>query len=277
MQAHQGSAAQMAPVRAASTRRLSKRDLRELVRLTHAMQVTAAPAFERYGVTVHLPHSVQQGEPWRSSHAQQPTAAAGAGRQAGEAPLHASRTPRQQRRYGRGQRAAQQRRNAKKAPSLEENLSSPNPLASGERSAEASTVFDRSVPDVALSHETRKDVASADGWSAGAQQQQQLSQQPTACPNMASLWDYPALESEWPDDWQEHQVLHQASAPSPEAAAADALQFCSSSLHESMEMEGRAKHARSPAHTLASPQAKRSLYLRQDARDSEAESPYTDP
>ena len=95
---------------------------------------------------------------------------------------------------------------------------------------------------------------------------------------MASLWDYPALESEWPDDWQEHQLLHQASAPYPEAAAADALRLSSSSLPESMEVERRAKQPREAAVSLAAltPQAKRALHLHQDAHGSEAGSPYTD-
>ena len=122
---------------AASTRRLSKRDLRELVRLTGALQVTSAPAFERFGVVVHLPANHPQDEQRRPPGEQAEPGGAASAQHVDGAPQGPGRTARQQRRYGRGQQAAQRRKEAKKSTPLEKNSGCTQEVAAAEQAAGA--------------------------------------------------------------------------------------------------------------------------------------------
>ena len=95
---------------AAFNRRLSRRDVRELAHLTAALKAAGAPAFERYGVVVHLVHPLSVVEFERPVVAQAaqgvppPVADGECVRPAREL------TPRQRRRRERGQQLAQQRK-----------------------------------------------------------------------------------------------------------------------------------------------------------------------
>ena len=110
------SASRPAPRRAAAAfhRRLSRRDVRDLARLTAALKVAGAPAFERHGVVVHLVHPSSFVDFERAVDVQAvqggPAQAADGGcvRPAREP------TPRQQKRRERGQQLAQRRKNKQK-------------------------------------------------------------------------------------------------------------------------------------------------------------------
>ena len=114
-----GTASQATPssIGAALTRRLSKRDLRELVRLTMALKLAGADAFVRHGVEVHLVHK-PLGLPRRQgAGAAPPAGGVGAGRTEKPALGVPARTPRRQRRYDRGQQRAVQRNQRKSSTS----------------------------------------------------------------------------------------------------------------------------------------------------------------
>ena len=64
---------------AAFSRRLSNREVRDIVRLTTALQVTEAAAFERHGVVVHFTHNNLSSANGRAPGAQAHTGGGGAG------------------------------------------------------------------------------------------------------------------------------------------------------------------------------------------------------
>ena len=132
-----GSASQTtpSPFGAASARRLSKRDLSELVRLTMALKLAGAEAFVRHGVEVHLVHK-SLGLPRRRGAGEAPPIG---GDEAGrlDEPTHGTpaRTPRRQRRYERGQHRAVQRKQRKTSTSHAESGQSAEQPSSGDRLA----------------------------------------------------------------------------------------------------------------------------------------------
>ena len=117
------SASQTAPstFSTASNRRLSKRDLSDLVRLTMALKLAGADAFVRHGVEVHLVHN-SLGLPRRQgAGTAPPVGGVEAGRTDEPTLGKPARTPRRQRRYDRGQRRAVQRKQEKTSTSQAES------------------------------------------------------------------------------------------------------------------------------------------------------------
>ena len=84
---------------AASTRRLSGRDVRELARLTAELKVSGATGFERRGVVVHLMHQNPAAQQERVAGQQEQPGGADSGVREQSARLGSARSPRQQRRY----------------------------------------------------------------------------------------------------------------------------------------------------------------------------------
>jgi hypothetical protein len=184
MRASPLGAAQSTAFGAASTRRLSKRDLRELVRLTGALQVTSAPAFERFGVVVHLPANHHQDEQRRPPAAQGATGGAASPQHADGVGKGTGRLARHQRRYGRGQQAAQQRKGSKKSNPLECSSGCTQEVSADEPSAAASARRTSSFICATSKAETEAACSTADASSAGSAGQQLQPQQPPACTSM---------------------------------------------------------------------------------------------
>ena len=169
MRASSSRAAQTTWFGAASRRRLSSRDLRELVRLTGALQVTNAPAFELYGVVVHLPANQLQVGQERGPGAQGAPGGAGSPQHADGGGSGTGRTARQQKRYERGQRLAQQRNEGRNSSSLESGAGPANSPESGGPPEEACGRRTASSAYAIAAAEAEATRLTADVTSAGTQ------------------------------------------------------------------------------------------------------------
>ena len=161
--------------RAASHRRLSDRDLHDLQRLTVALKAAGAPAFERFGVVVHLVHKTVGLSRRQGAEKTPQPPGGGDGRQQNSAPGPLARSPRRQRRFDRGQRLAAQRKHSRKSPAHVVGRPAEQPC-SGLQPAGMSTAQVNDVPSVAA-------TASADAAIAALPAQellhpQQLQQHP---------------------------------------------------------------------------------------------------
>jgi hypothetical protein len=170
---------------AASRRRLSRRDMRELASLTANLSLAGARAFERYVVVVHLSAVPAEPAEERPAGAPAPTGAADGGEHGKPARQVPPRTARQQRRFERGQRRKEQRRNGNNTNSLESTQSCSQEVAAGEPTDAASGRRVASSACAISEAVTTEGRSSADAASAGsAEQQQQLQHQHTACTSM---------------------------------------------------------------------------------------------
>ena len=255
---------------AASTRRLSNRDLRELVRITDSLSVTEASAFERRGVVVHLVHPNQYPAHGRQAGQQDGPAPAGGAAHGEQAPSKSSRTPRQQARFERGAQRGARRRERRKSQALESEMASQNPLESGEPSAGASTVLDRSIPDAIPAQGTRTVVESADEASAGiaADMAAVIQHHGSSISNSDQTASLGQLKPNWIVGYVSDELNGRRAIRARDATAEQLAAYASY-----MEQVDRAKHARSPGPSATqSPAAKRTLLLQQDQQD-EARSP----
>uniref|UniRef100_A0A7S2BV07 Uncharacterized protein n=1 Tax=Haptolina brevifila TaxID=156173 RepID=A0A7S2BV07_9EUKA len=170
---------------AASWRRLSRRDMRDLASLTANLSLAGARAFERYGVLVHLPAAPAEPAYERPAGAPAPSGAAKGGKHGQQARQAPPRTGRQQRRFERGQRRKEQHQNGKNTNPLESTQGCTQEVVAGEPTEEAyrrRIAFSVCAITEAVTTEGRSSAVTA---SAGrAEQQQQLQHQHTACTSM---------------------------------------------------------------------------------------------
>ena len=145
-----GSASQAtpSPFSAAFARRLSKRDLNDLVRLTVALKLSGAAAFVMHGVEVHLLHKSPSLPERRQAGGAPPVGGVEAGRSDEPALGTPARTPRRQHRYDRGQQRAVQRKE-KKSTTQAEKVRAANHQLAAEQAAGAPINPIGNVPSVA--------------------------------------------------------------------------------------------------------------------------------
>jgi hypothetical protein len=157
-------------------RRLGERDVRELAGLAAALKIAGATSFERCGVKVHLVHHSQLLAQERPHGDQAQPEGAGDGAHGNPAREGVRRTPRQQKRFERGQERAKQRSKQGRGTLSAPDLGSANQPRSEERAegafgrrTESNAAFSGAVQAVTTT--AAADAASAGNASQSVQQQ----------------------------------------------------------------------------------------------------------